>query len=56
MLIFVAMALGALSVVCIGVTARRCTTDDVTLGPPVLALLTAFTSVALMLTATAYGH
>ncbi|MGY0021816.1 hypothetical protein [Streptomyces sp. cg35] len=56
MLIIVAMVLGGLSVVCIGITARQCATDDVALGPPVVALLTAFTSVALMLTATAYGH
>ncbi|MFJ8820864.1 hypothetical protein ACIREE_03685 [Streptomyces sp. NPDC102467] len=56
MLIIVAMVLGAVSMVCIGVTARQCTTDDITIGPPIVALVTAFTSVALMLTATAYGH
>ncbi|MCQ4211189.1 MULTISPECIES: hypothetical protein [Streptomyces] len=56
MLIYVAMALGGLSVVCIGVTARRMATDDVALGPPVIALVTAFVAVALMLTATAMGH
>lgn len=55
-LIYVAMALGGLSVVCIGVTARRMATDDVALGPPVIALVTAFVAVALMLTATAMGH
>ncbi|MFI7382706.1 hypothetical protein [Streptomyces sp. NPDC049813] len=55
-LVIVAMALGGLSVVCIGITARQCTTDEVAPGPPVVALLAAFASVALMLTATAQGH
>ncbi|NEB78386.1 hypothetical protein G3I40_24640 [Streptomyces sp. SID14478] len=55
-LVIVAMVLGTISVVCIGVTARQCTTDQVALGPPVIALVTAFTAVALLLTATAYGH
>lgn len=56
MLIIVAMVLGLLSVVCIGVTARRMATDQVALGPPVVALLSAFVSVALMMVATATGH
>ncbi|MEU6387778.1 hypothetical protein [Streptomyces sp. NPDC046939] len=56
MLIIAAMVLGALSVLCVGVIVRQCATDDITLGPPVLALVAAFTSVALMLTATAHGH
>ncbi|MEV3858976.1 hypothetical protein AB0J38_32260 [Streptomyces sp. NPDC050095] len=56
MLIFVAMILGGIGVVCVGITARQCATDSVTLGPPVIALVTALISVALLLTATAYGH
>ena len=56
MLIYISMLLGAVSVVCIGVTARRLATDEVRLGAPALALVTAFTAVALMLTATASGQ
>ncbi|MFJ9038679.1 hypothetical protein ACIRF8_19055 [Streptomyces sp. NPDC102406] len=56
MLIIVAMVLAGISVLCVGITARQCATDDIAPGPPVLALLAAFASVALMLTATAYGH
>ncbi|MET8473549.1 hypothetical protein ABZY90_18165 [Streptomyces sp. NPDC006422] len=56
MLIFVAMVLGGIGVVCIGITARRMVTGDVALGPPLLALATAFAAAALMLTATALGQ
>ncbi|MZD05267.1 hypothetical protein GTW43_09260 [Streptomyces sp. SID5785] len=56
MLIYISMVLGTVSVLCIGLIARRLVTDDVTPGPPVVALVTAFAAVALMLTATAMGH
>ncbi|MYW67041.1 hypothetical protein GTY65_23645 [Streptomyces sp. SID8379] len=56
MLIFVAMILGALSVVCIGITARQFVADSVALGPPVAALCTALISVALMVVATYSGQ
>ncbi|MGY0489602.1 hypothetical protein [Streptomyces sp. WG-D5] len=56
MLIFVAMVLGGIGVVCIGITARRMVTGDVALGPPLLALATAFASAALLLTAMALGQ
>ncbi|MET9496191.1 hypothetical protein [Streptomyces sp. NPDC006552] len=55
-LVIVAMVLGGLSVLCIGITARQCATDDVAPGPPVVALLAAFASAALLLTAMAQGH
>lgn len=56
MLIYISMVLGTVSVVCIGVTARRLASDEVRIGAPALALVTAFTAVALMLTSTAMGN
>ncbi|MEV5607601.1 hypothetical protein [Streptomyces sp. NPDC052225] len=56
MLIIVAMILGAFSVACIGVTARQVAADDIAIGPPAAALLTAFASAGLMLLSTALGH
>jgi len=55
-LIFVAMILGGIGVICIGITARRMVSGDVALGPPLLALATALAAAALMLTATALGQ
>ncbi|MFD8565605.1 hypothetical protein [Streptomyces sp. NPDC057694] len=56
MLIYVAMILGAVSVVCIGVTARQLAADRVALTPPATALCTAVLSVALMLAAACTGQ
>ncbi|MYT68997.1 hypothetical protein ACN2WE_01925 [Streptomyces sp. cg28] len=56
MLIYVAMILGAVSVLCIGLTARRLAADRLALVPPLTALCTALLSVALMLTAAYTGQ
>ncbi|MFJ4715921.1 hypothetical protein [Streptomyces sp. NPDC088785] len=56
MLIYVAMILGAVSVVCTGLTARRLATDRPALTPPVTALCTAVLSVGLMLAAAYTGR
>ncbi|MBO1332858.1 hypothetical protein [Streptomyces sp. VRA16 Mangrove soil] len=56
MLIYVAMFLGAVSVVCIGITARQFVADRVALGAPIAALSTGFVSAALMLAAAALGQ
>lgn len=56
MLIYISMVLGAVSIVCVGLTARRLAADELSLGAPALALVTAFTAVALMLTSTALGN